>query len=115
MRDFGFQIFKALCAAPEKVKEDDKKKKDKDKKKDEKSEEKEEDKVRMLKSIQRTTCLHLWGELWPSNRVLVFESSGACPGSLYRLTAYVKLLIKGAALTLPCLFSMNIKQQQMQC
>ena len=45
MRDFGFQIFKALCAAPEKPKEDDKKKKEKEKKKDEKSEEKEEDKV----------------------------------------------------------------------
>lgn len=45
MRDFGFQIFKALCAAPEKPKEDEKKKKEKEKKKDEKSEEKEEDKV----------------------------------------------------------------------
>ena len=48
MRDFGFQIFKALCAAPEKPKEDDKKKKEKEKKKDEKSEEKEEDKVQWL-------------------------------------------------------------------
>lgn len=43
MRDFGFQIFRALSEVPEKPKEDEKKKKEK--KKDEKSEEKEEDKV----------------------------------------------------------------------
>ena len=54
MRDFGFQIFKALCAAPEKPKEDDKKKKEKEKKKDEKSEEKEEDKVQWLYYILKS-------------------------------------------------------------